>query len=1540
MSTAKRTAILIVADEGSIADQIRQLFVRQGYQHTEMTVPGEAALKKIKSSNPDLTILNMDLAGCQETITIMDQLPGLGNVPVICVISGPEQAVMARIQNERTIHFLQHSVTDDKLMEVVEATLHSNDAEQTPRLVEAHQSAILNTMPEGFCLHEMVHDDAGKAQDYRILHLNPQCEKILDLDRKDVVGKLATEIFGRDEAPHLEAFAKVADTGQPTSFETHIPSVDKYFSVSVFSPAKGQSAAILTDVTEQKRAAAEMDHLNRVLQSIRNVNQLITHEKDTGRLIDQTCQLLVEQGYDRAWLVLLNEDLTVAASAQAGHGKEFARLLKHFRKASLNECARRALKSSGIISISDPESICGDCPLLGLMPGSRAMTIRLEHDKRIYGLLSVQAPAEFVANENEQALFHEVAGDIAFALHSIEVEQENKRTEEELVRSARFNEALLDAVPTPVFFKDREGLYLGCNRAFTEIMGVTAEEIRGKTVYELWPSEHAEMYHRKDIELMQNPKHQIYEFKVKDKNGDIRPVIYAKDVIRDHAGQVAGLVGAFLDISAQEKAQSEIKSQKDRIGWILEGTDVGTWEWNVQSGELIINERWAAMIGYSLEELSPTSVETWIQNVHPDDLEGSNRLLHECFNGKTEYYHYECRMKHKNGGWIWILDRGKVATWTEDGEPEWMFGTHQDITQRKQMEEELSKQEARYRAFFTHGPDGVVILDPANGNIIEFNDQTCRQLGYSREEFARFSVMDIEASESPDEVVEHIRTVQEKGIEQFETRQRDKQGNIHDVHVTAQVIETEQASIFLCIWRDITEQKRAAKELRESEEKYRTLIESANEAIFFFDLEGRFIEVNNFACEKLGYSREELAELGPVGIDAPDFAGLVPERIEKIVKEGQSVHESAHLTKEGLEIPVEISARLVTYKGKPAIIAFARDITERKEAEEIIRNSNLMLSRTESISHIGSWEWEIAKDKVTWSDELFRIFKMELKPAAPSWSEHTTLYHPDDFRRLQQAVETAVSSGEPYQLELRALCKDGETRVCVARGFPEKDDSGEVTRLYGSVQDITERKQEQLRLQESEQKYRTLVTNVQQGVVIAQSEPVRLRFANPAMTEMTGYEECELLKMGEKELALLIHPDDRQRFFGNFKKRIEGQDIPTQDEYRVICKGGKTKWMSISSSQIDYFGESATLTTFMDITDRKQAAIKISESERQYRLLADNLTDVIWTRDLDLKLTYISPSVLKQSGFSVAEKMDLSLEESLTPESAATVKRIFMEELALEKIGGADPGRSRTFEIDMMCKDGSTVPVETTVSFLRNQDGAVTELIGVNRDITERKKAEKIIRASLAEKEILLKEVHHRVKNNLAVLSSLFNLQSERIRTKKQALDAFKKSRDRIQAIASVHEIVYQSDDFAALNVSEYVSTLAERLKQVYQGSTEITLDLHVADLPLNLTRAVPCGLLLNELITNALKHAFQGRETGKLTIIMDMQEDDRARIVLKDNGIGLPEESQMGIPGSLGMNLVSLLTEQLRGKLSIRVENGTEFTITFPVSDGSPSRS
>ncbi|GMQ29658.1 PAS domain-containing protein [Algoriphagus confluentis] len=179
------------------------------------------------------------------------------------------------------------------------------------------------------------------------------------------------------------------------------------------------------------------------------------------------------------------------------------------------------------------------------------------------------------------------------------------------------------------------------------------------------------------------------EFRVKNAFGEYLDVIDKGIILRNKQGKAIRIIGSTQNISSRKKAEQKIEEQNKRLSNLIEGTRAGTWEWNVQTGETIFNETWAKMIGYTLEELEPISIQTWINHSHPEDLAISNRILEECFTKKDGIYEAEVRMRHKNGHWIWVMDRGKVFSWTQEGKPLMMFGTHMDITEKKKNEQEL-----------------------------------------------------------------------------------------------------------------------------------------------------------------------------------------------------------------------------------------------------------------------------------------------------------------------------------------------------------------------------------------------------------------------------------------------------------------------------------------------------------------------------------------------------------------------------------------------------------------------------------------------------------------------------------------------------------------------------------------------------------------------------------------------------------------------------------------------------------------------------------
>ena len=271
----------------------------------------------------------------------------------------------------------------------------------------------------------------------------------------------------------------------------------------------------------------------------------------------------------------------------------------------------------------------------------------------------------------------------------------------------------------------------------------------------------------------------------------------------------------------------------------------------------------------------------------------------------------------------------------------------------------------------------------------------------------------------------------------------------------------------------------------------------------------------------------------------------------------------------------------------------AESRVQRKQAEELLRSEHIMLARTEGIAHIGSWGWNIATDTVNWSDELFRIFQRDPREGAPSFAEHPAFYHPDDMARLRQAVKAAVADGTPYKLELRAIRKDGETRVCVARGVAEMTLGGRPVRLFGSLQDITELKRAEEELRKSEENFRLSLDDSPLGVRIVTMEGETL-YANQATLKIYGYARIEELK--RTPIKERYTPESYAEFKTRKEKRERGEVGPSEYEISIVRKNGEVRHIQVFRKEIWWNGARQFQVIYQDITDRKRVEMELQET--------------------------------------------------------------------------------------------------------------------------------------------------------------------------------------------------------------------------------------------------------------------------------------------------------------------------------------------------------
>jgi PAS domain S-box-containing protein len=245
-------------------------------------------------------------------------------------------------------------------------------------------------------------------------------------------------------------------------------------------------------------------------------------------------------------------------------------------------------------------------------------------------------------------------------------------------------------------------------------------------------------------------------------------------------------------------------------------------------------------------------------------------------------------------------------------------------------------------------------------------------------------------------------------------------------------------------------------------------------------------------------------------------------------------------------------------------------------------------------------------------------------------------------------------------------------------------------------------------------------------------------------------------------------------------------------------------------------------------------------------------------------------------------------------------------------------------------KDGTEFPVEIGLNPIETDEG--TMVLSAIVDISDRKQKAERIEIALKEKDVLLGEVHHRVKNNLQIVHSLLDLQTARI-TDQAALQMLRDSQNRIRSMGLIHQTLYQSKDFAKVDFSHFLDSLVPTLVASYGVSAErIALSVDAAQVFLPINAAIPCGLVVNELISNALKHAFPGERRGEISVKLADDASGGAMLSVRDNGVGIPEDLDMSKAGTLGLQLITLLAEQLGGKIAIRRSNPTEFVLTFAI--------
>ncbi len=748
-----------------------------------------------------------------------------------------------------------------------------------------------------------------------------------------------------------------------------------------------------------------------------------------------------------------------------------------------------------------------------------------------------------------------------------------------------------------------------------------------------------------------------------------------------------------------------------------------------------------------------------------------------------------------------------------------------------------------------------------------------------------------------------------------------------------------------------------------------------------------FVEVNEALAQMYGSSVEELT--------GKHVHQVIPDFDEKILKaldtKGYIISDLESLIYDIHDKPVNISESfrvIVDEKNMHRIWGMQRNITEQKFAAQKLSDSQHHLAEAQRIGNIGSFILDAKSRKFIWSDQMYEIFGFEDDGRVPDISLVRSIIHPEDLGVFDNAITMTENNELPVNVQYRILLPDKTLKWVVSRNEVILDENGKPFQFRGTVQDITERKQTELALEKrmlaltrpidySEnilfeelfnvndiQKLQDLfasATGVASLITYVDGTPITKpsNFCdlceNIIRKTDKGRENCY-----RSDAIIGRHPGRKPivqpclsgglwdagasitvggTHIANWLIGQVRNDAQTEDEmlqyareigadadafikaFRKVPKMSNKQFQQVADA-LFVIAKQLSDTAYQNvqqarfISERKKAQIALQESESRLKSYVENAPDGIMVTDELGNYVDVNPAACEIIGYTRNELLKMNIQDVIAPEDTS---------LGLEHFENVKNTGSSSGDMQFIMKNGKKRYWTVDAVKLTN-----TRFLGFAKDITDRKRVEKQIKQSLDEKSVLLKEIHHRVKNNLQVMRSLISLQT-RYEKSQVFCDSATELSNRILSMALVHEQLYQSNNMAEINFKSYIMTLCDEiLASLFRKDINIRLDLE--DIKLDIEKSVPLGLIINELVTNAVKHAFPDEKTGKIELLLS-KENKKGVLSICDNGQGIPENVNLDKPKSLGLELVRILTRQLDGEIEFHRKGGTKVTISFPIN-------
>ena len=848
---------------------------------------------------------------------------------------------------------------------------------------------------------------------------------------------------------------------------------------------------------------------------------------------------------------------------------------------------------------------------------------------------------------------------------------------------------------------------------------------------------------------------------------------------------------------------------------------------------------------------------------------------------------------------------------------------HKEVVERTSAQVALKESETRFQEAFQHASIGMALVAP-DGRWLRVNRALCEMVGYSEPELMALTFQDITHPDDLETDLHFVRQILAGEILTYQMEKRYFHRGAQVVHVLLSVslVRTVQGAplYFVSQIQNISERKAAENALRDSEERLHLITDNMPALIAYVDAQERYRFNNRLYRDWFGAKAEDLE-----GRTVRDLLGeqsyeFIRPQLE-IVFSGKAVHFERELIAEGKHRYIE--ATYLPHFGVEGQVlgfyGFAYDTTERHHAENALRQSEERLRLiTDNIPGLVSY---IDREKkFRFANHRYREW-LGIDPARLEGRTLREVFGVDAYQSIEPHIIAALA-GETVIYEREMIGADRRRHVEVT-AVPHRDDRGSVQGLYVLISDISARKDIELARERSQKFLEGVINAIPQSVYVKDKQHRWMLF-NQAFCDAMGQSRERLL--GSTDADFLPAKIASENWIEDDRALLSGE--PVVEEVALPFPNGETRWLLKSKRRvISPEGEAYVVGISTNVTTLKRTQDELREANDFLDSVVENIPHIVLVKDArDLSYLRFNKAGEDITGFSKEEvvgKTDYDLFPEQEADSYTSMDREVLLGGKLVEIP-EETVHTRNKEVRLLLT--RKLPVF-------DGQGIPRYLLGISEDITERKRAEEAIKASLREKEVLLKEVYHRVKNNMQIISSLLQLQSGYFEGG-EVQRVFEESQMRIKSMALVHEKLYQTHDLARVDFDEYVRELVAMLMSSFGArGGRAGIEVHAEGMALDIDRAIPVGLILNELISNSIKHAFPNGRTGVVRVALS-KTGDRISLTVRDNGVGLPEGFDPAATQSLGMRLVHVLAEQLGASIELRGTNGMECILTFDGSE------